>query len=92
MALAHADRDAAIAEIERISDTLSQLATWLGAQSEDQAAILLEDAWRDLNAAAHVLERRQRRYPQGWLSGQPYQLYGPQNGAQRYREYDGDSA
>ena len=72
------EREAAIAELERVSGVLAQLATWFSGNDEDQAAILAEDAWRDLQAACHVLERRQRLRPAGWLSGRSYAEYGPQ--------------
>lgn len=58
------------AELERIADVLGQLSAWLTTNDEDQTAILLEDAWRDITAAGHVLERRKRRYAAGWLGGQ----------------------
>lgn len=79
--LTAAERELAIAELERVADTLAKLSTWLGSRSEDQAAILIEDAWRDLNAAAHVIERRQRLRPAGWLGNGSYADYGPQRQA-----------
>ncbi len=71
-------RGQALAELERMADKLAQLSTWLGRLDEDQASIVLECAWRDLNATCHVLQRRERLHPAGWLSGGAYSEYGPQ--------------
>jgi hypothetical protein len=71
-------RQQAVARLDQLADELGQIATWLSRSDEDQAAILIEEAWRDMMAASHVLTRRQRTRPPGWLSGEPYALYGPQ--------------
>lgn len=71
-------REQAITRLDALCDELSKISTWLGRVDEDQAAILLEDAWRDLQAACHVLTRRERRHPAGWLGGEQYAEYGPQ--------------
>lgn len=65
--LTRADRETAITALERIADEAAAIATWLGLQDEDRAAILLESAWRDISAAAWALERPVRQRPAGWL-------------------------
>ena len=68
----------AVQRLEQIADELGAISTWLSLGDLDQPAIVLEDATRDVLAAAHQLQRRTRRYPAGWLNGEPYTQYGPQ--------------
>jgi hypothetical protein len=89
--LLQSERDGAIAQLDEISDQLAAAATWLSQKGLDQAAILLESSWRDVQAASHVLERRNRRQPPGWLGRQPYELYGPQRRPAEHTEPDGRS-
>jgi hypothetical protein len=67
--LTRADRGQVIAALERAGDELAQISTWLSRADEDKAAILLEEAWRDVSAAGWVLERPVRVKPEGWLTG-----------------------
>lgn len=53
------ERQAAIVRLEQLSDELAAISTRLGRDDEDQAAIVLESATRDVMAAAHILTRRQ---------------------------------
>lgn len=52
-----AERTAALAELAAIEHTLNEMAVWLGRCGHEQAAVLLEDAWRDVLAAGALLDR-----------------------------------
>lgn len=52
-----ADRVAALAELARIETTLAQMAGWLDDQGHERAAVLVEDAWRDVCAVQHLIDR-----------------------------------
>lgn len=81
--LTRTERTATIDALDRLVDQLAACAAWLNGRGEEQAEILLESAWRDVNACCNVLEKRPRRYPAGWLGSTPQlsELYG-QNGQQ----------
>jgi hypothetical protein len=87
--LLQSERDGAIAQLDEISDQLAAAATWLSQKGLDQAAILLESSWRDVQAASHVLERRNRRQPPGWLGRAGYDVYGPRPKQAERAEQDG---
>ena len=63
-----AERAQAAEALEAIRDQLGQISNWLSMGDQDRAAILLEDAWRDISAACWVLDPPVRHYPKGWLS------------------------
>src|SRR6266702_4365320 len=65
-----ADREAALAELDRISRTLSEISTWLGLVDLDKPAIELECAVRDVDAASWALAKPVRLRPEGWLTRQ----------------------
>lgn len=60
--LSPADCRLAIAELERIEQTLTQMCIWADGDSSDRerAAIALEDASRAVQAAGWLLERADR--------------------------------
>jgi hypothetical protein len=51
------ERMAALAELRRIERVLAQMAPWLDKHRQERVAVLLEDAWRDVCAAQHLLDR-----------------------------------
>ena len=61
------ERQAALAELERIADTLGQISTWLSGLGQNQAVTALECSWRDVAAACWVLEHPVGTQPDGWL-------------------------
>lgn len=52
-----ADRVAALAELARIEHVLAMIAPWLDDQGHERAAVLIEDAWRDVLAASALIDR-----------------------------------
>jgi hypothetical protein len=75
--LSRTDREAAIAELERICTVLEKLSGWFSLNEADQAAILCESSWRDLTAACYLLQPpRSRRGPPGWLGDAEHAIYG----------------
>jgi len=73
-------REWAVRRLEEIADELGQISTWLSLGDEDRAAIMLEESYRNIEAAAHVVQRRIRTRPAGWLNGHGYSENGPQRG------------
>jgi len=73
-----AHRVQVLAELSRIETTLAQMAGWMDDQDAERVAVLLEDAWRDVCAAQHLLDRDPRQVlrmvPNGWA------LVGPASG------------
>ncbi len=70
--LSQSHRQMAIAELERIEETLSQLSAWLDGLGLEQPAILIEDSWRNILAAQRLLQRdpaARARLVHGRLSG-----------------------
>lgn len=57
MAVQQADRVAALAELRRIEHVLSQMGSWLDDQGCERAAVLIEDAWREVLAAQALIDR-----------------------------------
>jgi hypothetical protein len=55
--LAREHRAMVLARLGEIELELGQISAWLDAQGEEKASILTEDAWRDIMAAQHLLER-----------------------------------
>jgi hypothetical protein len=51
-----ADQRQALARLRELADELGMISTWLTRLDLDQPAIVLECAWRDLHAAAGLLE------------------------------------
>lgn len=62
------ERAQAAEALDRIGDELAQISTWLSMADEDRAGIVLECAWRDVMAAARVIERPAQGRPRGWLT------------------------
>ena len=57
MAVQQGDRVAALAELARIEHVLSQMGSWLDDLGHERAAVLIEDAWRDVLAAQALIDR-----------------------------------
>ena len=55
------DREKALAELERIAHTLTQMSEWLGGSGEQRAGAMLEEAWKNVVAAGWLLQRRPAR-------------------------------
>jgi hypothetical protein len=51
------DRGKALAELERIAHTLTQMSEWLGHAGEERAGAMLEEAWKNVVAAGWLLQR-----------------------------------
>lgn len=62
------DRAQALAALEQMADELGRISTWLTKADEDRAAIILEDAHRNIAAACWALSTPLRHHPEGWLS------------------------
>jgi hypothetical protein len=58
-----------LAELERISFTLADISTWLSHNDADAAAVMLEDAARNVAAAGWVLETPIRPRIPGAIAG-----------------------
>jgi hypothetical protein len=61
--LSQRDRMAVLDEPARIEGTLAQISGWLP-REHDRAAVLLEDAWRDVLAAQCLIDRDPARVKQ----------------------------
>jgi hypothetical protein len=55
------DREQALAELERIAYTLTQMSQWLGSAGEQRSAVMLEEAWKNVVAAGWLLQRNPAR-------------------------------
>jgi hypothetical protein len=55
------DRGQALAELERIAHTLTQMSEWLGHAGEERAGAMLEEAWKNVVAAGWLLQRNPAR-------------------------------
>jgi hypothetical protein len=51
------DRDKALAELERIAQTLNQMSQWLGSAGEQRPAVMLEEALKNVVAAGWLMQR-----------------------------------
>lgn len=51
------DRVAVLGALRRIEAELGQIAPWLDDNEHERAAVLVEDAWRDLLAAQALIDR-----------------------------------
>ena len=51
------EREKALAELERIDHTLTQMAEWLANAGEVRAAVMLEEAWKNVAAAGWVIQQ-----------------------------------
>ena len=70
--IAPQDRGKALAELERIAHTLTQMSEWLGDAGEERAGAMLEDAWKNAVAAGWLLQRSPTRtaaLPPGQAAG-----------------------
>ena len=56
------EREKALAELERIDQTLLQMSQWLVDAGEERAAIMLEEAWKNVAAAAWLIQRDPARH------------------------------
>ena len=65
--LSRHDRRLALARLDALGGELSQIASWLTGLDEDQAAVALECAARDVFCACWVLDRDARSRPGAWL-------------------------
>jgi len=64
------DRGQALAELERIAQTLTQMSEWLGWAGEERAGVMLEEAWKNVLAAGWLLQRTPARaLPPGQAAG-----------------------
>jgi hypothetical protein len=59
--IAPQDRGKALAELERIAHTLTQMSEWLGDAGEERAGAMLEEAWKNVVAAGWLLQRSPTR-------------------------------
>jgi len=57
------DRGKALAELERIGHTLTQMSEWLYSAGEERAAVMLEEAWKNAVAAGWLMQRGAARTP-----------------------------
>jgi len=57
------DRGKALAELERIAETLTQMSQWLGSGGEQRSAVMLEEAWKNAVAAGWLMQRGAARTP-----------------------------
>jgi len=55
--LSQADRAMVLARLAELEDELGQISAWLDQQGCEKPSILVEDAWRSIMAAQHLLER-----------------------------------
>ena len=55
------DRGQALAELERIAHTLTQMSEWLGNAGEERTAAMLEEALKNVVAAGWLLQRNPAR-------------------------------
>jgi len=55
------DRGKALAELERIAHTLTQMSEWIGNSGEERAGAMLEEAWKNVVAAGWLLQRSPTR-------------------------------
>jgi hypothetical protein len=51
------DRQKALAELERIAQTLNQMSQWLGSAGEQRTAVMLEEALKNVVAAGWLMQR-----------------------------------
>jgi hypothetical protein len=70
------DRDRALAELERIAQTLNQMSQWLGSAGEQRPAVMLEEALKNVVAAGWLMQgnparaiARAHRRPAAALNG-----------------------
>jgi hypothetical protein len=66
------DRGKALAELERIAHTLTQMSEWLGGAGEERSGVMLEEAWKNVVAAGWLLQRNPARtaaLPNGQAAG-----------------------
>jgi hypothetical protein len=66
--LSAADRHQVQQRLDELAGELGLIASWLTNLDLDRPAIVLECCWRDLHAAADLLEPRPRIRPAGWMS------------------------
>jgi hypothetical protein len=50
------DRGKALAELERIAQTLNQMSQWLGGAGEQRPAVMLEEALKNVVAAGWLMQ------------------------------------
>ena len=50
------DRGQALAELERIAQTLNQMSQWLGSAGEQRPAVMLEEALKNVVAAGWLMQ------------------------------------
>jgi hypothetical protein len=50
------DRGKALAELERIAQTLNQMSQWLGSAGEQRTAVMLEEALKNVVAAGWLMQ------------------------------------
>jgi hypothetical protein len=62
-ALSDGHRAMVLARLAELDRELADIATWLSAHDEDQAAEWLEDAWKSMAAAGWALERHTKPAP-----------------------------
>lgn len=55
------DRGKALAELERIAQTLNQMSQWLGSAGEQRTAVMLEEALKNVVAAGWLMQRDSTR-------------------------------
>jgi hypothetical protein len=66
------DRGKALAELERIAHTLTQMSEWLGNADEERAGAMLEEALKNVVTAGWLLQRdpaRTAALPPGQAAG-----------------------
>jgi hypothetical protein len=73
------DREQALAELERIAYTLTQMSQWLGSAGEQRSAVMLEEAWKNVVAAGWLIQRQPARAAVPAYHRPPAALEGPKH-------------
>ena len=77
--IAPQDREKALAELERIAHTLTQMSEWLADAGEERAGAMLEEAWKNVVAAGWLIQRQPARTPVPAYHRPPAALEGPKH-------------
>ena len=73
------DRETALAELERIAYTLTQMSQWLGSAGEQRPAVMLEEAWKNVVAAGWLIQHSPGRTAVPTYRRAPAALDGPRH-------------
>jgi hypothetical protein len=74
------DRGKALAELERIAQTLNQMSQWLGGAGEQRPAVMLEEALKNVVAAGWLMQGNPARAIAPAHRRAPAALNGPRHG------------